>query len=432
MHKLLVALALALLACPTPVFSDPPVHGGESNPETWTLEEALALALESSPSLRLAKSALDTARAGLTGARVYPYNPEVSVEAADRSSAAVSTSDRGFEISQEVEIAGQRRKRSAVAHSEIEAASALYRRDEKLLIHRVKFAFSEALAAEQLVQIATTELELVARLLEFESRRLDAGAGTQVEINQARAAAGRARQTLHEALAQRSVARSHLAEVVGVDPGSPPRPVAADSGPEPQIPGVEQLVELALSRRTDLVARRQAVETAERNAVLQKSLAMPNLRLGVFQRREEGDDIMGATVGVAIPLFDRNQGGIARAAAESGRAEAELAVAELEVRAEVIAAHARLEAASRSVEDLETLVVGTLEDSLRLLEESVHAGKISVGEVLLQRRELIDAQRQYTNALLSLGLARADLELAVGETDLFTDSEVDPSEGASS
>lgn len=432
MHKFLAALALALLACPTPVFSAPPEGRGVPIPETWTLEQALDLALESSPSLRLAKSAVDTANAGLTGARVYPYNPEFSVEAADRSSAADSTTDRGFEISQEVEIAGQRRKRSAVARSELEGASALFRRDQKLLAHRIKFAFSEALAAEQLVQIASAELELVERLLEFESRRLDAGAGTQVEINQARAAAGKSRQTFHEALARRSVARVHLAEVVGVDPGNPPRPVAASTGSEPEIPDVGRLVDLALSLRADFAARRQAVETAERNAALQKSLAMPNLRLGVFQRREEGDDIAGATIGISIPLFDRNQGGIARAAAESGRVEAELAVAELEVRAAVIAAHARLEAARRSVGDLETLVVGTLEDSLRLLEESVHAGKISVGEVLLQRRELIEAQRRYTDALRSLGLARADLELAAGVTDFATHFETDRSEGANS
>ena len=155
MHKFLAALALALLACPTPVFSAPPEGRGVPIPETWTLEQALDLALESSPSLRLAKSAVDTANAGLTGARVYPYNPEFSVEAADRSSAADSTTDRGFEISQEAEIAGQRRKRSAVARSELEGASALFRRDQKLLAHRVKIAFSEALAAEQLVQIAT-------------------------------------------------------------------------------------------------------------------------------------------------------------------------------------------------------------------------------------------------------------------------------------
>jgi len=231
MHKLLAVLALVLPACPTPVFSAPPEDGGVPKPETWTLEEALELAFESSPSLRSAKSAVDTANAGLTGARVYPYNPEFTVEAADRSSAAGATTDRSFELSQEVEIAGQRRRRSAVARSELEAASAFFRRDEKLLAHRVKLAFAEALAAEQLVLIASAELELVERLLEFESRRLDAGAGTQIEINQARAAAGKSRQIFHEALAQRSVARVHLAEVIGVDPGNPPRPVGAGAGP---------------------------------------------------------------------------------------------------------------------------------------------------------------------------------------------------------
>jgi cobalt-zinc-cadmium efflux system outer membrane protein len=147
---------------------------------------------------------------------------------------------------------------------------------------------------------------------------------------------------------------------------------------------------------------------------VERSLAVPNLEVGAFAAREEGDDVAGLRAGIAIPLFDRNQGGIAEARAAEGRAGAELADFELRVRREVASAHARYRTAAAAVEALDGLVVGTLRESLSLLRRAVDAGKVSASDVLLLRRELVEGRRERVQAAGDAWLAWNDLELAVG------------------
>lgn len=391
----------------------PPTPDG-TGVSTWTLEEALLRARRESPTVRQAESRLEVARADMVAARTYPYNPEIGLEGGARSGPDGSGTDRGVELGQEFEIGGQRRKRLRAAEAVFEAAESTFRRADQELAGRIELAFAQGLAEEQRVEIARVELALVENLLLFEERRLEAGAGTQLDLNLARAAAGRVRQRLEEDLAARASARADLAEAAGVDPVSPPVPVGSGRLAPPGLAPLSELVERAIAARPDLAADREALEAARRQVELQRSLARPNVRAGVFSRREEGDEITGGTIGIAIPLFDRNQGGIARAEAEVASAAAELSLTELAVRRSVAAAYARYESAAAAVEALDALVVDTLEESLELLGRALEAGKVSAGDVLVFRRELVEAQRQRVQAELDLAAARSDLRLTVG------------------
>lgn len=390
----------------------------ESKVSTWTLDEARSRARSESPVLRGAQARLATARADLVEARTYPFNPGIGFEAAERSGPLETSTDRGIEIGQEIEVGGQRGRRTRAAEAALEAAESAFRRADEELGHRIELAFAVGLAEERRVEIAGAELTLVEDLLSFEEKRLEAGAGTQLDLNFARAATGRVRQALQEALVARARARTALAEAVGVDPVDPPVPTGP--GPEPwaTLPPVFVLVERALDARPDLVADRSALEMARLQVELQRSLALPNLRASVFSRREEGDEITGGAIGIAIPLFDRNQGGIARSEAAESNAAADLAATELSVRRSVADAYARYESATQAVRALDALVVGTLEESLALLGRALEAGKVSAGEVIVLQRELVEAQRQHVQAELDLATARSDLRLAVGQPAL--------------
>ncbi len=385
---------------------------------TWTLDEALSRARSQSPVLRRAEARLETARADLMEARTYPFNPELGFEAAERSGPLETSTDRGIEIGQEIEIGGQRGKRTRAAEAEVAVAESVFRRTEQELGHRIELAFARGLAEERRAEIASAELALVEDLLSFEEKRLEAGAGTQLDLNLARAATGRVRQALQEALVARAGARTALAEAVGVDPVDPPVPTGLGPAPWPEVPPLVALVERALETRPDLAADRAALEMARRQVELQRSLARPNLRASVFTRREEGDEITGGGVGIAVPLFDRNQGGIARSEAAVSGAAADLRATELAVRRSVTDAYARYESATQAVRALDALVVGTLEESLALLGRALEAGKVSAGEVIVLQRELVEAQRQHVQAELDLATARSDLRLAVGQPAL--------------
>jgi cobalt-zinc-cadmium efflux system outer membrane protein len=398
-------------------FVVPALLGAQPAPRELTLETALAEAEAGSPELRAAAAGVEEARGRLVGARTYPYNPAVGAEAADRSGPEGSTTDRGIGLFQEVEIAGQRGKRIAAARADLAAVEARYARRRREVLAAVELAFAATVRARELQAVARADLDLTRNLLAFEERRLAAGAGTQIEVNLARAATGRAVRSLQEATAAWQEARSRLAEAAGLDPSMPPTAVGGLPVAPANLPSLDELTRRALEHRSDLVAFRRERDRAEGQVTLERSLAVPNLGLGFFTSREEGDDILGLGAGIAIPIFNRNQGGIAEARGAVNRTGAELASAELVARREVAAAYSHYQAAAEALTALQGLVVETLEENLDLLRRAVEAGELSATDVLLLRRELVEGQREQIEAAGEVWLARTDLELAV-EGDL--------------
>lgn len=398
----------------------PAVSAQEPPSPLWSLEDALSQVWSQHPDVRAACAERQTAEADLLDARVYPYNPAIELEGADRRGAEESTTDRGLNVSQTFEVGGQRGRRIAAARAALaEIDRSLLRRFRE---HRARIerAFVDALAAHARLQVAESDVELTRELLSFEEKRLDAGAGTALDVRLAETALGRAEREAFLAEAAYAESRSRLAEAVGRDPILAPAPVGdLDLVPTPPTPSkLEDLVSRALAQRSDLSALERAVETERRRLDLEISRVVPDLTASAFTAREEGDDILGVSIGIPLPFFNRNQGGIARARSHIERADAELATAGLQVRREVAAARALYESAARGYEALDALVVETLEESLELLEESFRAGEIGATEVLVLRRELVDGRREHVEAARDLRITRIDLNLATGDLDV--------------
>lgn len=405
----LVSLAVPL-AAQTP---DPPLASGGA----ITLEQALALAFERSPLIQESAARVALAEGVLVGARTYPFNPVLEAERASRDDGHERTSDREIALSQEIEIAGQRGKRVASASAAAEAARAAFDRSRQELASRVASAFATVLRARELATLAAFEREVAAELAAFEQRRLDAGAGTLIDLNVTRAAEGRAERRVALARADEAAARATLAEVVAL--AVTELPVVAGALPDawPAPPALAELERLALDRRSDLLALRSEVEAATARIRLERSLATPNLVIGVAKGREaDREDLDTLRAGFTIPLFQRNQGGIATARADEGVLSAQLASAELAVRREVAAAWSRAEATSRALAVFRQTVAGTLEENLDLVQRGLAAGKLRGSEVLVFRRELIDSRRELIEAAADAWLAQIELGLATGST----------------
>jgi cobalt-zinc-cadmium efflux system outer membrane protein len=410
-----LAVALVFLA---------PAAGAQEDgaPRRITLEEALQTAFEKSPELAARRAEVEEARGRALTARTYPYNPEIAATGARRSAPGTQSTDRGLEVSQEIEIGGQRRRRAEVAEASLAAAEARFRRDQRLLAGRVAAAFAEALRARELLRIDEADLTLAESLLRIEERRLEAGKATQIELNLARAAVGRSRRLVELARGEALQARVALAEVIGLGAAAPPEPMGDLPGllaMAPAPPPLPDLVRAALENRDDLAASERRQEAARAEIALEKSLAVPNLVARAFQDREAGtDDIAGVGVQVAVPLFNRNRGRIAEAAAAAQRVAAETAATRLAIEREVAAAFARYEAANAAARGLGEQVIGSLEENLGLLQRALDAGKISRTELFLLRREFVESQREYLDALVEALQARVQLDLAASRLSL--------------
>lgn len=384
-------------------------------PPRWPLAEALDNAFANSPVLRARQAELEEVESSLLGAKTYPYNPELVLEVADRSSPGVSTTDRGLSLSQELEIAGQRRKRIAVANEEVAAAEAAFLHEKRLLAFRVESAFAEAVRSRELLAVTETDAALARDVLGFSKRRLERGAATQIEVNLAQASAGRAERSVQRDRAAYASARSRLAEIAGTEPALPPEPLGELAFPQGELPSLEELLEAAVENRGDLGSiRRQelAAEAAIRLALAQRR---PNLIVrGFLQREEATDNIFGATVGVSLPLFNRNQGRIAASRAVHERLRHERDALRLAVEQEVVTALNNLQAARAAAEYLRDQVLGTLEENVGLLQRSFAAGRIGATAVVTLRREFVASRREYVETLADAWLARVDLDLATG------------------
>lgn len=410
--RILPLLTVLTLACASPMAAT------DEGVTELTLDRALSAAMTNSPVIRAAEAEVAEARGRLIGGRTYPYNPELGLEGAGRDGPEGSTTDRSLSLSQQIEIAGQRGKRAAVANSELASVLRRLERRRQEVVARVERAFARAIGARELVEVAESDLTLTRGLLGFERKRLDSGAGTQLELNLAQAAAGRAERRFQLATAEWMAARTLLAEAAGLNPASPPVPVGSFPTEPVSITPLENLVAEALERRPDLASLRQEQEVSRRSLRLERSLAVPDLRLGAFSSREEHEDIRGVGLAIAIPFFNRNQGRVAEARAAVDRTAAETLSGELALRQEVTEARARLEAATAAVGALKDLVVGTLEESLQLLQRAMEAGKVSATNVLLLRRDLIEGRREHVEAAMDAWIARVDLELATGDVKL--------------
>ncbi|MBZ0114393.1 MAG: TolC family protein [Thermoanaerobaculia bacterium] len=406
---------LLLVVPPSAVAQEAQAISTQSRPRPeLTLEAALVEAFTRSPTLASAAAEVEEARGHLLAARTFPYNPELDLDVAERKGLAASSTDRGVGLTQQLEIGGQRSKRVSVAELEFSSVEARFQRERRLLAASVSLAFAEAVATEELAALAETEAELARELLTVTQRRFEAGAATQVDFNLARVSTARSERRAGMARAATDEARSRLAEAVGLDPAAPPNPMGPLGLPAGEPAPLAELVQEAMAHRADLQTLVEERLAAEARLGLTRAERIPDLAIGTFYGEEEADRILGVGVAIAIPLFNRNRGEIAEASAALERAAADVAGQNLAVRREVFSTLSRYEAARGSAEQLGEQVVGSLAESLGLLERSFTAGKIGLSDLLVFRRELIEARREHIEATAEAWMARIALDLAVG------------------
>lgn len=179
----------------------------------------------------------------------------------------------------------------------------------------------------------------------------------------------------------------------------------------------QQLTDTALVRRADLLSRRAEVQRQQLNLRLQRAVASPDLAVGYSYDRLGSyfDNYSSITLGVAVPIFNRNQGNIAAAKAQISQAQAQAAEQQLVVRRDV---HEAYQVALRQ-DDLyqhtsrDTTPFSTLIDNI---EQSYTKRLITIVEYL-------DFYEAYKNNVIQINTLRANrmrafegINLATGRT----------------
>ena len=151
---------------------------------------------------------------------------------------------------------------------------------------------------------------------------------------------------------------------------------------------------------------------------LQEALGKIDYMLGAEYRRQQGisgrSNSIGFFVSAPLPLFNRNQGEVARAEAERLQVSRQIAALRAEVLADVQAAHTEYQANRALVESMEQDLLKPATSARDISTYTYRAGGSSLLELLDAQRAFNDTMQGYLDAQVRLRKAASRLNAAVG------------------
>ncbi len=392
-----------------------------AQPSSFSLDEALARAAETSPAIQRARLERRSVEAEAVGAGLlFPANPVVSVAAGSRNdtSGAVPPAQGGevlVRVEQQVEIAGQRGTRLTEVEKAVDAARARERVALAESRARVRSTYVGALLAREQVRYAELRLELAERVRTSVQLRAGLGAGADVDVNLAVLEVGRAQQELAAAKVGAVAADQTLRRLLDLPRGPPLDLTTPLTVPPVPIEDVETLISQARSRRAELAAltasRTQLDATLDR--LSREVIPSPTLFFE-WASQQPKQTYIGGGIALPLPVWRHNQGEKARARATQERIDGERVLVEREVESEVevaaVAARALVTEAQRWNREIAPAAAANAE----LVSRGWTAGKFDFFRVVQALRESAEARSQQLRLLGTAWAAVIDLDRAAG------------------
>jgi cobalt-zinc-cadmium efflux system outer membrane protein len=282
------------------------------------------------------------------------------------------------------------------------------------LIRDTRQAYADLQLASDNVSVAERAVALRERILELAETRLKNGDATPQEVSTARIDALQARQSLTRMGYEVAAAGERLRNLTGLSGYDfPLYPDQLVFEPRTDLP-LGELVSEAIAGRPDAQAAANAARAAESRVRF--------ARLGWFRflgildatTGTVTDHAFGPGLRVTIPIFNRNQGAIARAKADLEMLTRRRQTVENQIVLDVRQAYARYSQARAELDFLRGKTRPEVEGAVRRAETAYKEGNVTYLIVLEMNRQLIDTYAREAQLYADLRRAWAELERGVG------------------
>jgi cobalt-zinc-cadmium efflux system outer membrane protein len=271
----------------------------------------------------------------------------------------------------------------------------------------VRVLFYEALTAERRVEINERLAELVSEAVGISRQLANVGAADRPDVLESEIEAARAQLQLTGARNRQFEVWRQLAAAVG-NPSLQPAPLAATL--ESAVPELDRAgaLKAVLERSPELQVARLGIERARAIVSRARRETYPDLFIrGVAAYNRELLDVTfggqpravgweaGFDVGISLPLFNRNAGGIAAARADETRAEAEVRRLELALESRLAGVFESYLTALRSAEVYRSQILPRAEEAYRLYLARYREMGAAYPQVLIAQRTLFQTTDEY-------------------------------------
>lgn len=393
-----------------------------------TLAQAIEMGASRAPLVRAAGADVDVARGTRLQAGLRP-NPTVSFERRQEPGGTDSATEVGVEWPLDL---FRRGPRTAVAEADVAVAEREaddVRRQQAAEISAaygaVAGAIREVSLTDEVIAAASSQVELLReRVAQGSAPALERDV---VEVDVRRLKAERVMQA-----ARVDVALVRLKRLLGLAPEAPLRLtqtieelLAGEAAASPADVAARRADVQALAARVRVADAR--IASLRRDARPEVSLFASYMRMdagfpqfgfsehGHLERVRGRFNYVTAGASVTIPLLNRQQGSIAAASAERRAAEAREESARLTAAAEVAESRILYAQARNALAVYREQVRPLARRNLEIVRETYQLGRATVFDVLAEQRRFLEAERAYSEALVTAFEARVSMARATGD-----------------
>ena len=384
--------------------------------------------LRDAPSVRAARLDSALARGDRITAGLRP-NPSINVQADILPSLHGGPYDPnqkqyGLQLVLPFERGDKRAQRTTLADAGLTAAAARARDTDREALVAARLAWIDLQAAYAVLRVSESTLASYDRLVALSRNRLDARQISEQEFARVAVERGRAAVDVDERRLDATQASAALGVLLGTNARIVPRDTLAPDTTAvlgaTRLDGVSDsvLVERALSTRPDVMAARAAVQVAQADIAVQKSLAVPDVSVSLDFAMQQTVAMYGASLSVPLPRYNRNQGERAKASTRFEQARLVLDATEREARSEVLRAVSALRSRRQSLTRFERedgdAMLRRAASTKSAAEFAYRSGATSLLELLDAERSYDDTRRAYVDAVAQYNRSLARLAEAIG------------------
>jgi cobalt-zinc-cadmium efflux system outer membrane protein len=281
------------------------------------------------------------------------------------------------------------------------------------LMRDTRQAYADVVLAKERVRVAGEGVKLRGRIAELAEKRLKAGDISPQEAATARIDALQAEQDATRIGYDVPVLEERLRNLLGIGPLRGPLPLDPSPPPACREFDADALTQEAMATRPDALAAAEAAAAAEARLRFAK-LGWVRL-LGIADATSGKEShVLGPALRFTVPLFNRNQGNIARAEAELERAVRNQQTVAYQIILDVQRSYLQYRQACAELGVLLTKVRPEVEGNVRRTQAAYQEGNVPIFVVLEATRQLLDTHLR--EAVLHGDLRRflAELERSVG------------------
>jgi cobalt-zinc-cadmium efflux system outer membrane protein len=386
-----------------------------------TLEEAIQLALQHNHNLLAARTTIQQSQAGETTANMRP-NPTLFADweyiplthSAQNSQYLHDSTEGDLGLSYLIERGKKRQHRLQAAKDITAQTISLVADNERGLTFGVATLFVNVQLAESTLELAGQDLKSFRQTVDLGETRYKVGAISEDDYLKIKLQLLQFETDVQQAQLARVQALSDLRQLLGYESVSADYDVVGPFDYQPLKGNLEDFQLKALQNRPDLRAAQQGITAAHSQYELQRAIGKPDVTVQGNYSHVNGINAATFYGSIPLPIFNRNQGEIARARFAITQAQEQEKAANGQALTDVRDAYEALLTNNKVVTLYRSGYLDVAQRDRDISEYAYKRGAVSLLDFLDAERSYRATQLAYRQALASYLLVLEQLREAVG------------------